>query len=245
MYFLLLWAICSLQFCSAYTTPPLPQINTPSPWLTAAFSASLRRIFSTCFHNQLNLLRWQVAAALISNIYMTPFDYIDVFYIAPAEVPLSLTLYIFLVCEFYIDGMNLMNLLLHFIRLYLYFIQKKNEIWSHWISDINRMALEDFCQLYSDLDICSLCPSFLDGEAPCNWKTSSYEGRWVAGVTAGGCMNNNGTWRRSGQITLHIIIKNNKVAWGVQFNFYTLRETQNDECGWPVLCYLEDSALNL
>lgn len=129
-----------------------------------------------------------------------------------------------------------MNLLLHFIRLYLYFILKKNEIWTHLISDINRMALEDFCELYSDLDICSLCPSFLDGEAPCDWKTSSYEGRWVAGVTAGGCMNNNGTWRRSGQITFHVIIKNSKVAWGVQFNFYTLRETQNDECGWPVLC---------
>nr|XP_046269035.1 calpain-1 catalytic subunit-like isoform X2 [Scatophagus argus] len=52
------------------------------------------------------------------------------------------------------------------------------------------MTLKDFCQFYSDLDICCLCPDFLDGSSSCHWKTSFYEGRWVAGTTAGGCMNN-------------------------------------------------------
>ncbi|KAG8013545.1 Calpain-9 [Nibea albiflora] len=52
------------------------------------------------------------------------------------------------------------------------------------------MTLEDFCKFYSDLDICCLCPSFLDGSSSCQWKSSFYEGRWVAGTTAGGCMNN-------------------------------------------------------
>uniref|UniRef100_A0A8C4D9W1 Calpain catalytic domain-containing protein n=1 Tax=Dicentrarchus labrax TaxID=13489 RepID=A0A8C4D9W1_DICLA len=52
------------------------------------------------------------------------------------------------------------------------------------------MTLEDFCRFYSDLDICCLCPDFLDGNSSCQWKTSLYEGRWVAGTTAGGCMNN-------------------------------------------------------
>ncbi|XP_033991122.1 calpain-1 catalytic subunit-like [Trematomus bernacchii] len=52
------------------------------------------------------------------------------------------------------------------------------------------MTLEDFCRFYSDLDICCLCPDFLDGNTSCHWKTSFYEGRWVAGTTAGGCMNN-------------------------------------------------------
>ncbi|XP_023116948.2 calpain-2 catalytic subunit-like [Amphiprion ocellaris] len=51
------------------------------------------------------------------------------------------------------------------------------------------MTLQDFCRFYSDLDICCLCPDFLDGSS-CHWKTSFYEGRWVAGTTAGGCMNN-------------------------------------------------------
>ncbi|XP_032355954.1 calpain-1 catalytic subunit [Etheostoma spectabile] len=52
------------------------------------------------------------------------------------------------------------------------------------------MTLEDFCKFYTDLDICGLCPDFLDGNSSCHWKTSFYEGRWVAGTTAGGCMNN-------------------------------------------------------
>ncbi|XP_061599549.1 calpain-1 catalytic subunit-like [Cololabis saira] len=52
------------------------------------------------------------------------------------------------------------------------------------------MTLRDFCKFYSDLDICCLCPDFLEENSSCHWKTSFYEGRWVAGTTAGGCMNN-------------------------------------------------------
>ncbi|XP_045919165.1 calpain-1 catalytic subunit-like [Micropterus dolomieu] len=52
------------------------------------------------------------------------------------------------------------------------------------------MTLEDFCKFYTDLDICCLCPDFLDGSSSCHWKTSFYEGAWVAGTTAGGCMKN-------------------------------------------------------
>ncbi|XP_053290483.1 calpain-1 catalytic subunit isoform X3 [Pleuronectes platessa] len=52
------------------------------------------------------------------------------------------------------------------------------------------MRLEDFCEFYDDLDICCLCPDFLDGSSSCHWKSSFYEGRWVAGTTAGGCMQN-------------------------------------------------------
>lgn len=59
---------------------------------------------------------------------------------------------------------------------------------------INRMKLEDFCRFYSDLDICCPCPDFLDDDASCHWKTYRYEGRWVAGMSAGGCLNNIGTF---------------------------------------------------
>ncbi|XP_028251458.1 calpain-1 catalytic subunit-like [Parambassis ranga] len=52
------------------------------------------------------------------------------------------------------------------------------------------MTLKDFCEFYTDIDICGLCPDFLDGESSTQWKTSMYEGRWVAGTTAGGCLNN-------------------------------------------------------
>ncbi|MED6250276.1 hypothetical protein ATANTOWER_028378, partial [Ataeniobius toweri] len=50
------------------------------------------------------------------------------------------------------------------------------------------MTLVDFCKFYTDLDICGLNPNFLD-EDSCHWRTSMVEGRWVAGTTAGGCMN--------------------------------------------------------
>uniref|UniRef100_A0A3Q3W3T0 Calpain catalytic domain-containing protein n=1 Tax=Mola mola TaxID=94237 RepID=A0A3Q3W3T0_MOLML len=52
------------------------------------------------------------------------------------------------------------------------------------------MTLEDFCKFYVDLDICCLCPNFLDGQSSCHWKKTSYEGKWVSGITAGGCINN-------------------------------------------------------
>ncbi|XP_037602486.1 calpain-1 catalytic subunit-like isoform X2 [Sebastes umbrosus] len=52
------------------------------------------------------------------------------------------------------------------------------------------MTLEDLCKFYTDLDICSTCPDFLGGNSFGHWKTSVHEGRWVAGTTAGGCMNN-------------------------------------------------------
>ncbi|XP_077477947.1 calpain-1 catalytic subunit isoform X1 [Stigmatopora argus] len=54
------------------------------------------------------------------------------------------------------------------------------------------MSLDDFCRFFNDLDICCVCPEFLDGETSCHWKASVYEGRWLAGKTAGGCINNLG-----------------------------------------------------
>uniref|UniRef100_A0AAQ5XPJ0 Calpain catalytic domain-containing protein n=1 Tax=Amphiprion ocellaris TaxID=80972 RepID=A0AAQ5XPJ0_AMPOC len=52
------------------------------------------------------------------------------------------------------------------------------------------MTLQDFCKFFMDLDICGLSPDFLDGSSSGLWNTSIYEGRWVAGTTAGGCINN-------------------------------------------------------
>ncbi|XP_078134281.1 calpain-8 [Sander vitreus] len=65
------------------------------------------------------------------------------------------------------------------------------------------MTLEDFCKFYSDLDICSLYPNFLDGNSS-HWKTSMYEGRWVAGTTAGGCMNNKDSFWTNPQFRVKI-----------------------------------------
>uniref|UniRef100_A0A3Q3JEG5 Calpain catalytic domain-containing protein n=1 Tax=Monopterus albus TaxID=43700 RepID=A0A3Q3JEG5_MONAL len=64
--------------------------------------------------------------------------------------------------------------------------QKKNIISK--LSDFNRMNLEDFCKSYVVLDICCSSPDFLDSNSP--WETSIYEGKWIAGISAGGCIQN-------------------------------------------------------
>lgn len=63
---------------------------------------------------------------------------------------------------------------------------------SKFNSFFNRMSMEDFCRYYADLDICGQSPDFLDENSSGDWRTSTYEGRWVAGTTAGGCLNNKG-----------------------------------------------------
>ncbi|XP_033498004.2 calpain-1 catalytic subunit-like [Epinephelus lanceolatus] len=52
------------------------------------------------------------------------------------------------------------------------------------------MTIGDFYKFYANLDICSQYPDFLDAHSSYRWKTSMYEGRWVAGTTAGGCAKN-------------------------------------------------------
>ncbi|XP_072221047.1 calpain-1 catalytic subunit-like [Leuresthes tenuis] len=52
------------------------------------------------------------------------------------------------------------------------------------------MTMEDLCKFYTVFDICGTGPDFLDENSSCRWETLTYEGRWVAGTTAGGCTNN-------------------------------------------------------
>uniref|UniRef100_A0A3B4F5V3 Calpain catalytic domain-containing protein n=1 Tax=Pundamilia nyererei TaxID=303518 RepID=A0A3B4F5V3_9CICH len=75
---------------------------------------------------------------------------------------------------------------------------------------INRMAFEDFCKFYTDLDICGLKPDFIDGKSSAQWKTSVYEGRWVAGTTAGGCINNRDTFWTNPQYRIKVVGENSE-----------------------------------
>uniref|UniRef100_A0A3Q4GZG0 Zgc:136872 n=1 Tax=Neolamprologus brichardi TaxID=32507 RepID=A0A3Q4GZG0_NEOBR len=76
---------------------------------------------------------------------------------------------------------------------------------------INRMAFEDFCKFYTDLDICGLKPDFIDGKSSAQWKTSVYEGRWVAGTTAGGCINNRDTFWTNPQYRIKVVGENSEI----------------------------------
>ncbi|XP_049319467.1 calpain-1 catalytic subunit-like [Astyanax mexicanus] len=48
------------------------------------------------------------------------------------------------------------------------------------------MSMEDFCRTYSALDICSLCPDFLNSTSKCHWTSRFHDGQWLAGSSAGG-----------------------------------------------------------
>lgn len=59
-------------------------------------------------------------------------------------------------------------------------VEEDGEFW---------MTMKHFCEHFVDVDICCLCPDFLDGNSTCHWTPSFHDGRWVAGTTAGGCLN--------------------------------------------------------
>ncbi|XP_076835261.1 calpain-1 catalytic subunit isoform X2 [Brachyhypopomus gauderio] len=56
------------------------------------------------------------------------------------------------------------------------------------------MSVENFCQTFSELDICSLSPAFLDGSSEGQWTSMTHEGRWLSGTSAGGCLMTDTFW---------------------------------------------------
>jgi calpain, invertebrate len=54
------------------------------------------------------------------------------------------------------------------------------------------MSYRDFTRHFTRLEICNLAPKVVDDGFSKSWKMSSFEGKWVRGVTAGGCANYKG-----------------------------------------------------
>uniref|UniRef100_A0A3Q0R2P5 Calpain catalytic domain-containing protein n=1 Tax=Amphilophus citrinellus TaxID=61819 RepID=A0A3Q0R2P5_AMPCI len=90
-------------------------------------------------------------------------------------------------------------------------------LWNPWVKidpvnenspDFNRMTFEDLCKFYTDVDICGLKPDFIDGKSSDQWKTCVYEGRWVAGTTAGGCINNKDSFWTNPQYRIKVVAEN-------------------------------------
>ncbi|XP_052009898.1 calpain-1 catalytic subunit-like [Xyrauchen texanus] len=48
------------------------------------------------------------------------------------------------------------------------------------------MSMEDFTKIFQDMDICCLCPDFMDESSECHWTSTYIIGQWNAGTTAGG-----------------------------------------------------------
>ncbi|XP_051723675.1 calpain-1 catalytic subunit-like [Ctenopharyngodon idella] len=66
------------------------------------------------------------------------------------------------------------------------------------------MSMEDFSKNFEDTDICCLSPDFLDNSSECSWTSTCYNDSWVAGTTAGGCLNNKDSFWTNPQFRVRI-----------------------------------------
>lgn len=55
------------------------------------------------------------------------------------------------------------------------------------------MSFQDFQKNFQRVEVCNLDPNSLEddlkGDQSKTWQSSTFEGSWVRGVTAGGCRN--------------------------------------------------------
>uniref|UniRef100_A0AAY4C7X6 Calpain catalytic domain-containing protein n=1 Tax=Denticeps clupeoides TaxID=299321 RepID=A0AAY4C7X6_9TELE len=72
------------------------------------------------------------------------------------------------------------------------------------------MSVDDFCQNYATVDICGLWPGFFYGSSKCHWM--SCDGRWVAGTTAGGCINHTESFWTNPQFRITLVGTGAQVA---------------------------------
>ncbi|XP_016406731.1 calpain-2 catalytic subunit-like [Sinocyclocheilus rhinocerous] len=75
------------------------------------------------------------------------------------------------------DGSPLWDTVCGDIRKIFHEVLNNGEFW---------MSMEDFTNIFENIEICCLCPDFLDGSAECHWTSKRHFGRWNAGISAGG-----------------------------------------------------------
>ncbi|XP_056101637.1 calpain-1 catalytic subunit-like [Rhinichthys klamathensis goyatoka] len=73
-----------------------------------------------------------------------------------------------------------------------------------WLALIMLDAMKDFTKNFKTLDICCLCPDFLDRSPGCHWKSQRNFGKWIAGTTAGGSIDNTETFWKNPQFRVRI-----------------------------------------
>ncbi|RXN11317.1 calpain-1 catalytic subunit-like protein [Labeo rohita] len=74
-------------------------------------------------------------------------------------------------------------------------VRENGEFW---------MSMKDFVRTFDNMDICCICPDFLEEQSACHWTSKYHHGSWVTGSTAGGCMNHPDTFCKNPQFWLRI-----------------------------------------
>uniref|UniRef100_A0A671S5I7 Si:ch211-202f3.3 n=1 Tax=Sinocyclocheilus anshuiensis TaxID=1608454 RepID=A0A671S5I7_9TELE len=79
---------------------------------------------------------------------------------------------------------------IHFIYIFFFFC---------------RMSMNDFLKTFDNMDICCICPDFLEGKSSaCHWISKYHHGSWVSGSTDRGCISHADTFCKNPQFWLRI-----------------------------------------
>ncbi|XP_050989585.1 calpain-2 catalytic subunit-like [Labeo rohita] len=103
------------------------------------------------------------------------------------------------------DGSPLWDTVCEEVRNICHEVLNNGEFW---------MSMEDFTNIFESIDICCLCPDFLDGSAECHWTSKRHFGRWNAGKTAGGDIIKTETFWTNPQFRVEINELNEECARG-------------------------------
>jgi len=66
------------------------------------------------------------------------------------------------------------------------------------------MSYKDFMKYFDQLEICNLSPDALDMDNNFKWEVATFNGKWIAGDTAGGCRNNISTFANNPQYMIRL-----------------------------------------
>uniref|UniRef100_A0A671QVJ0 Si:ch211-202f3.4 n=1 Tax=Sinocyclocheilus anshuiensis TaxID=1608454 RepID=A0A671QVJ0_9TELE len=118
------------------------------------------------------------------------------------------------------DGSPLWDTVCEEVRKICHDVLNNGEFW---------MSMEDFTKIFENIDICCLCPDFLDGSAECHWTSKRHFGRWNAGTTAGGDIVKTETFWTNSQFRVKIDELNEECASGQRPENILVSLMQNHE----------------
>ncbi|XP_016099419.1 calpain-2 catalytic subunit-like [Sinocyclocheilus grahami] len=118
------------------------------------------------------------------------------------------------------DGSPLWDTVCEEFRKICHEVLNNGEFW---------MSMEDFTKIFENIDICCLCPDFLDGSAECHWTSKRHFGRWNAGTTAGGDIIKTETFWTNSQFRVKIDELNEECASGQRPENILVSLMQNHE----------------
>uniref|UniRef100_A0A8C9RWB1 Calpain catalytic domain-containing protein n=1 Tax=Scleropages formosus TaxID=113540 RepID=A0A8C9RWB1_SCLFO len=103
------------------------------------------------------------------------------------------------------------------------------------------ISLDSFLKNFCILEICCLSPNFLD-DSKCRWASSFHDGRWVAGVTAGGCIDHIETfWTNPQYLVTQMKSPRNKLSYATSSsNLHPTTDAKTNNCDLQFLlvCFM-------